>query len=284
MSIKMARKRPSRTPRDVPEELQSVTPRDVPEDLQSVTPMEVPEELQSVTPREVPEELQSVTPRDVPEELQSVDMEIDIGDFLGLAILDVDAPRHEIEDLECDDNNEESEGGEIYNEVIPRHEKVPAVASLGYLTKAVTSYLLPSQLGDILAQDRVFATAVLAQPGLKHACGLARIQKEPRLLIASGDGFLYIYDFNTEKGGNCKLLHVHDLGGTLEGVIELNIDKCGGIGSSTPTPLSPSPQAEYSNELKFDTAEDVTVIIENTEIVPDNSYASIVKDDQTITA
>uniref|UniRef100_A0A1B0G696 Uncharacterized protein n=1 Tax=Glossina morsitans morsitans TaxID=37546 RepID=A0A1B0G696_GLOMM len=104
---------------------------------------------------------------------------------------------------------------------------VPAVASLGFLTKAVTSYLLPSQLGDILAQARVFATAVLAQPGLKHACGLSRIQKEPRLLIASEDGFLYIYDFNTEKGGNCKLLHVHDLRGTLEGVIDKinNIDE-----------------------------------------------------------
>uniref|UniRef100_A0A1B0G3J9 RNA polymerase I-specific transcription initiation factor RRN3 n=1 Tax=Glossina morsitans morsitans TaxID=37546 RepID=A0A1B0G3J9_GLOMM len=40
-----------------------------------------------------------------------------------LAILDVNAPRHEIEDLESDDDNEESEGGEIYNEVIPRQEK-----------------------------------------------------------------------------------------------------------------------------------------------------------------
>uniref|UniRef100_A0A1A9UWP9 Uncharacterized protein n=1 Tax=Glossina austeni TaxID=7395 RepID=A0A1A9UWP9_GLOAU len=40
-----------------------------------------------------------------------------------LAILDVNAPRHEIEDLESDGDNEESEGGEIYNEVIPKHEK-----------------------------------------------------------------------------------------------------------------------------------------------------------------
>uniref|UniRef100_A0A1A9Z2I3 ETF domain-containing protein n=1 Tax=Glossina pallidipes TaxID=7398 RepID=A0A1A9Z2I3_GLOPL len=118
----------------------------------------------------------------------------------------------------------------------------------GYLTKAVTSSLLPSQLGDILAQERGFATAILAQPSLKHACGLARIQKEPRLLIAFEDGFLF---------------------------------PCCGLGSSTPTSLSPSPQAEYSNELKFDTAEDVTVIIENSEIVPDNSYASIVKDDDS---
>uniref|UniRef100_A0A1B0AIP7 Uncharacterized protein n=1 Tax=Glossina pallidipes TaxID=7398 RepID=A0A1B0AIP7_GLOPL len=212
-----------------------------------------------------------------------------------MAILDVEAPRHEIEDLESDDDNEESEGGEV--EVIPRHERdhedsklakendsqdnnsVPN--SLQFATQNAPTAntcgsqswlpnkgcdVVPSQLGDILTQDRAFATAVLAQSCLKHACGLARIQKEPLLLIASEDGFLYIYDFNTEKGGNCKLLHVHDLRGTLEGVIELSIDKCCGLRSSTPTSLSQSPQAEYSNELRFDTAEDVTVIIKNSEM------------------
>lgn len=89
----------------------------------------------------------------------------------------------------------------------------------GYISKAVSSYLIPSQIGDVLAQDRAFATAVLGQPGLKHVCGLARLQKELRLLMACEDGFLYIYDFNSEKGGSCKLLHVHDLRYTLEGVI-----------------------------------------------------------------
>ena len=93
----------------------------------------------------------------------------------------------------------------------------------GYLTKAVSSYLIPSQIGDVLAQDRAFATAVLGQPGLKHVCGLTRIQKELRLLMACEDGFLYIYDFNSEKGGPCKLLHVHDLRYTLEGVIGMLI-------------------------------------------------------------
>ncbi|KAI9585360.1 autophagy-related 18b isoform 1-T1 [Glossina fuscipes fuscipes] len=201
-------------------------------------------------------------------------------------------PKSDHEDSKLAEENDSQDSNSVPNSLQFATQNAPTPSTCGsqswlmsgYLTKAVTSYLLPSQLGDILAQDRAFATAVLAQPGLKHACGLARIQKEPRLLIASEDGFLYIYDFNTEKGGTCKLLHVHDLRGTLEGVIELNIDKCCGLGSSTPTSLPPSPQAEYSKELKFDTAEDVTVIIENSEIVPDNSYASIVKGDQTITA
>ena len=89
----------------------------------------------------------------------------------------------------------------------------------GYFSKAVSSYLLPTQVSDVLAQDRAFATAVLAQPGLKHVCGLARLNKELCLLVASEDGFLYIHDFNTEKGGPCKLQKVHDLRYALEGVI-----------------------------------------------------------------
>lgn len=86
----------------------------------------------------------------------------------------------------------------------------------GYLSKAVSSYI-PSQVYDVLNQDRAFATAVLSQPGLKHVCGLTRIQKELKLLVACEDGFLYIYDFDETKGGNCKLLRVHDLRSSLEG-------------------------------------------------------------------
>jgi len=88
-----------------------------------------------------------------------------------------------------------------------------------YFSKAVSSYLIPTQVSDVLAQDRAFATAVLAQPGLKHTCGLAFIQKELKLLIACEDGFLYMHDFNAENGGSCKLIRVHDLRYALEGVI-----------------------------------------------------------------
>ncbi|XP_023305598.2 WD repeat domain phosphoinositide-interacting protein 2 isoform X2 [Lucilia cuprina] len=176
----------------------------------------------------------------------------------------------------------------------------------GYLSKAVSSYLIPSQIGDVLAQDRAFATAVLGQPGLKHVCGLARIQKELRLLMACEDGFLYVYDFNSEKGGPCKLLHVHDLRYTLEGVIELNLtdsmDKISlsGLLPSTPTTnpssgfsadktptistdsqhskdSSPSPHSKSSSMSS------VSVIIENPEPTTDNSYASILKgSEQTV--
>lgn len=92
----------------------------------------------------------------------------------------------------------------------------------GYLTKAVSSYF-PSQMYDVFSQDRAFATAQLTQPGLKHVCCLARIQKEIKLLVGCEDGFLYIYDFSESKGGFCKMIRAHDLRNPLEGVIELNL-------------------------------------------------------------
>ncbi|XP_075149593.1 autophagy-related 18b isoform X2 [Haematobia irritans] len=170
----------------------------------------------------------------------------------------------------------------------------------GYLSKAMTSYLIPSQIGDVLSQDRAFATAVLGQPGLKHVCGLARIQKELRLLLACEDGFLYIHEFNSEKGGPCKLLHVHDLRYTLEGVIELNLsdsmDKISLSGNIPSTPTSnpssgfdpsktsknsttmdSSPNSSSSPHSKSSSMSSVSVIIENPDPSSDNSYASILR-------
>ncbi|XP_013103522.1 WD repeat domain phosphoinositide-interacting protein 1 [Stomoxys calcitrans] len=167
----------------------------------------------------------------------------------------------------------------------------------GYLSKAMSSYLLPSQIGDVLSQDRAFATAVLGQPGLKHVCGLAKIQKELRLLLACEDGFLYIHDFNSEKGGPCKLLHVHDLRYTLEGVIELNLsdsmDKISLSGNMPSTPTTnpssgfsvdakdPSPNSKDSSSSsphsKSSSLSSVSVIIENPDPSSDNSYASILR-------
>ncbi|XP_061389210.1 WD repeat domain phosphoinositide-interacting protein 2-like [Musca vetustissima] len=173
----------------------------------------------------------------------------------------------------------------------------------GYLSKAMSSYLIPSQIGDVLSQDRAFATAVLGQAGLKHVCGLARIQKELRLLLACEDGFLYIHEFNSEKGGPCKLLQVHDLRYTLEGVIELNLsdsmDKISFSGNLPSTPTS-NPSAGFSASdasvspaidtsphskdsasssphSKSSSMSSVSVIIENPDPSTDNSYASILK-------
>lgn len=153
----------------------------------------------------------------------------------------------------------------------------PVAASWGGMfTKAVSSLLLPAQVSDVLAQDRAFATVVLPQSGLKNICALTRVQKELRLLIACEDGFLYMHDFNVERGGACKLLAVHDLRGALEDVIELQLSESVLRTQSKPLPATTLPQQSLTM-LKSCAA---SVLIENPEPAPDNSYAGILRGEQ----
>lgn len=89
--------------------------------------------------------------------------------------------------------------------------------TMGYITKAMTSYF-PSHVSDVLSQDRAFASAQLSQSGMRYECVITKIEKEMRLVAACEDGFLYIYSFDDAKGGECKLLRVHDLRLPLCGV------------------------------------------------------------------
>ncbi|KAG4072454.1 hypothetical protein HA402_004386 [Bradysia odoriphaga] len=95
--------------------------------------------------------------------------------------------------------------------------------TMGFITKAMTSYF-PSPVSDVLNQDRAFATVQLAQAGLKHECVIVKLEKETKVLAACTDGFLYIYNFDDVKGGECKLLRAHDLRNPLFGVTEVNMD------------------------------------------------------------
>ncbi|XP_023031604.1 WD repeat domain phosphoinositide-interacting protein 2 isoform X1 [Drosophila willistoni] len=145
----------------------------------------------------------------------------------------------------------------------------------GMFSKAVSSLLLPTQVSDVLAQDRSFATVVLAQPGLKHICAITRVQRELRLLIACEDGFLYVHEFNAEKGGVAKLLSVHDLRGALEDVIELQLTESQ-LGRIQSKPTSATTQ----QSLTMPKSCAASVLIENPEPMPDNSYAGILRGDQ----
>lgn len=153
----------------------------------------------------------------------------------------------------------------------------PVASWGGMFTKAVSSLLLPAQVSDVLAQDRAFATVALPQSGLKNICALTRIQKEQRLLIACEDGFLYMHEFNAERGGACKLLAVHDLRGALEDVIELQLSESVLRTHSKPVPTTALPQQSLTL-LKSCAA---SVLIENPEPAePDNSYAGILRGEQ----
>lgn len=79
---------------------------------------------------------------------------------------------------------------------------------MGYFGKALmtpASYL-PSQVTEVFSQGRAFAIAKLPHAGPRNVCALATINKLPRILIASADGYLYIYNVDPAEGQECTLL------------------------------------------------------------------------------
>ncbi|XP_068932669.1 WD repeat domain phosphoinositide-interacting protein 1 isoform X2 [Petaurus breviceps papuanus] len=84
---------------------------------------------------------------------------------------------------------------------------------MGKMFMAATNYL-PSQVSDMMNQDRAFATVHLNFSGQKNICTLSTIQKLPRLLVISSDGRLYIYNLDPQDGGECILIKTHSLLGS----------------------------------------------------------------------
>ncbi|XP_029293039.1 WD repeat domain phosphoinositide-interacting protein 1 isoform X2 [Cottoperca gobio] len=85
-------------------------------------------------------------------------------------------------------------------------------AYVGKMFSAASSYL-PVQVSGMMSQDRAFATVHLVTSGQRNVCTLAMIQKLPRLLVATADGQLFIYNVNPLDGGECMLAHKHRLFG-----------------------------------------------------------------------
>jgi len=79
---------------------------------------------------------------------------------------------------------------------------------MGYLGNVVSSVpnYLPSQVTDTLLQERAFATVHHNLSGKKNICALAMIKKMLRLLLASEDGYLYVYSLDVNEGGDCALI------------------------------------------------------------------------------
>ncbi|KAI7797028.1 putative WD repeat domain phosphoinositide-interacting protein 1-like [Triplophysa rosa] len=76
---------------------------------------------------------------------------------------------------------------------------------------SAASTYLPSQVSDMMHQDRAFATVHLSVSGLKNISALAIIQKVPHLLVASLDGNFYIYSLDPQEDGHCHLVKKHRL-------------------------------------------------------------------------
>ncbi|KAL0993569.1 hypothetical protein UPYG_G00109880 [Umbra pygmaea] len=83
---------------------------------------------------------------------------------------------------------------------------------VGKMFSAASSYL-PAQVSGMMSQDRAFATVRLLLAEQRNVCTLAMIQKLPRLLVASSDGQLFIYNIDPQDGGECVLAQKHRLFG-----------------------------------------------------------------------
>ncbi|XP_051958415.1 WD repeat domain phosphoinositide-interacting protein 1 isoform X1 [Xyrauchen texanus] len=92
----------------------------------------------------------------------------------------------------------------------PSKESSSWTAYMGKVFSAASTYL-PSQVSDMMHQDRAFAIVRLSVSGQKNVSGLAMIQKVLRLLVTSLDGHLYIYNVDPQEGGDCRLVKKHRL-------------------------------------------------------------------------
>ncbi|KAL5017993.1 hypothetical protein ScPMuIL_003715 [Solemya velum] len=96
----------------------------------------------------------------------------------------------------------------------PHEEPQSWMGYFGQALKSSATYL-PTQVTEMLNQGRSFATSRLPTSGLHNICSIATVQKIPRLLVASQDGYLYIYNLDPNEGGECTLLRQHRLDGKL---------------------------------------------------------------------
>ncbi|XP_052070716.1 WD repeat domain phosphoinositide-interacting protein 2-like isoform X3 [Mytilus californianus] len=86
---------------------------------------------------------------------------------------------------------------------------------MGYFGQALktSANYLPTQVTELFHQGRAFATARLPSSGLINVCALSVIQKIPRLLVASQDGYLYIFNLDPTDSNECVLVRQHRLDG-----------------------------------------------------------------------
>ncbi|XP_014826269.1 PREDICTED: WD repeat domain phosphoinositide-interacting protein 1-like isoform X1 [Poecilia mexicana] len=85
-------------------------------------------------------------------------------------------------------------------------------AYMGKMFSAASSYL-PGPVSGMMSQDRAFATVHLLSSGQRNVCTLVTIQRLLRLLVATADGQLFIYNVDPQDGGECQLAYKHRLVG-----------------------------------------------------------------------
>ncbi len=147
---------------------------------------------------------------------------------------------------------------------------------MGYLSKAVstTASYLPAQVTDTLNQTRSYATVTV--PNTSPSAGaspntvaIANISKQTRLLLASSDGYLYIYNlpgtvyansslnclsncnsmlFSGAEGGECILVKQHRIDPDCSGDCASpdNLAHPENVGSADPIPTPATRKSDDS--------------------------------------
>lgn len=82
-----------------------------------------------------------------------------------------------------------------------------------YFSKQATNYL-PAQMNDLLLREKSFATAKLPSIGKRNVVALPIINEKLHLLVATTDGFVYVYAVEAE-GGELTLIRQHKVGTKL---------------------------------------------------------------------
>ena len=72
---------------------------------------------------------------------------------------------------------------------------------------------LPSQVTEVWTQGRSFASITTPFQGIRSVVAVTPVAgsdgTKMRVLVASYDGYLYIYGLNTVEGGECTLIKQH---------------------------------------------------------------------------
>ncbi|KAG8193526.1 hypothetical protein JTE90_003737 [Oedothorax gibbosus] len=157
-------------------------------------------------------------------------------------------------------------------------EGVGWLATLGSFVLDQSAQYLPAQVTDVLKQPRSFAHIYLPCVDQRTVATITRIKQVPYVLVASSEGFLYIYDINTETGGACHLVKQHRIEGPRHKQESPNSLKSSRSSQEDTHPISPDPNTDPTECLKplmadmsLDTAEFSSIHTNFPEIHPSES-------------
>jgi hypothetical protein len=84
---------------------------------------------------------------------------------------------------------------------------------MSYFNRALVSSAdyLPGQISEVMRQWRSFAQAKLPTMAQGHMVAMITHECEMYILVASSDGYVYVYSLDMANGGDCALIKQHRL-------------------------------------------------------------------------